>query len=155
MKGTNIRTEWMLFGIDTKTNYDGAGVYQILLFKNEKPVPIHRLVGIDTEGVLAIGHTENIENRRKQFRRSSEEAERGHSEGIQWWLAKSFHKQSFEGSQIRFKYVKLGSKSEAKKEEERQIKAYFEKHCEAPPLNGSIPKRIEWFEELRSTGHYK
>jgi len=153
MKEANMRSKWMLFGIDTETNYDGPGVYQILLFRNEKPVPIHRLVGTDTEGVLAIGHTESIENRRKQFRRSSENAERGHSEGIQWWLVKNFHKQSFEESQIKFKYVKLSSKSEAKREEERQIKAYFEKHCEAPPLNGSIPKRIAWFEELRSTEH--
>ena len=151
MKETSRKTEWTLCGIDSPTTYSGAGVYQILLFRNEKPVPIHRLVGIDTEGVLAIGHTENIENRRKQFRRSSEEAERGHSEGIQWWLVKNFQKQIFEGCQIKFKYVKLGSKNDAKKEEERQIKAYFEKYCEAPPLNGSIPKRIEWFEELRST----
>jgi hypothetical protein len=152
-EGDKHKTEWMLSGIDAETNCDGAGVYQILLFRNEEPVPIPRLVEIDTEGVLAIGHTENIENRRKQFRRSSEEAERGHSEGIQWWLVKKFHKQSFEGCQIKFKYVRLGSKSEAKQEEERQIKAYFKKYCEAPLLNGSIPKRIEWFEELRSIEH--
>jgi len=153
MKETNTKAEWMLSEIDAETNCDEAGVYQILLFRNEKPVLIHRLVGIDTEGVLAIGHTYDIENRRKQFRRSSEEAERGHSEGIQWWLVRNFQKQTFEGCQIKFKYVKLDSKNDAKKEEERQIKAYFEKHCEAPPLNGSIPKRIEWFEELRRTEH--
>ncbi len=151
MNETTIRTQWIQSEIDNETKYEGAGVYQILLFRNQKPVPIHRLVGTDMEGVLALGHTKNIETRRKQFRRSSE-AERGHSEGIQWWLVRRFHKPGFEGTEVKFKYTRLGSKPEAEKEEARQIKAYSEKHGEAPPLNGSIPKRIEWFEELRKAG---
>jgi hypothetical protein len=140
------KVEWESNNIDIGTNYDGPGVYRIRLFTHGRPAAIPRLGGTDKEGVLAIGCSENIEDRRKQFIQSSK-GKRGHSEGIQWWLVKKFH--NFEGFSLVFDFIKL-SLEDKSSEECRQIQEYFKRYAEAPPLNGSMPKRIRWFEELGS-----
>lgn len=140
--------KWRVVDVNRKTDYDGPGVYKIqLVDKNGKPIGIHRLGGTDKEGVLGICCSEQIDTRRKQFVMSSA-GERGHSEGIQWWLVKHFSKLT-EQTSLRFAFAELGTKEEAMRVEMEAIHNYFMKYLEAPPLNAVIPKRIEWFNRLR------
>ena len=140
--------KWMVVDIDSGIGYDGPGVYKIqLVNKNGKPVEISRFGGTDKEGILAIGCSKQIDIRRKQFVESSK-GKRGHSEGIQWCLVRQFSEKA-EQALLRFAFAKLGTKEEAMEEERKEIRNYFKKYLEAPPLNGAIPKRLEWFKQLR------
>jgi len=140
--------KWRVVDINYEIDYDGPGVYKIqLIDKNSKPLEIRRFGGTDEEGVLVIGCSEHIDTRRKQFLTSSA-GERGHTEGIQWWLVKHFSEWAKQTS-LRFAFAELGTKEEAMRVEMEEIQSYFMKYGEAPPLNGVIPKRIEWFNRLR------
>ena len=141
--------KWRVVDINRKIGYKGPGVYKIqLVNKNGKPVEIRRFGGTDKEGILAIGCSKQIDIRRKQFVESSK-GKRGHSEGIQWCLVKRVSKKLAEQALLRFAFAKLGTKEEAMKAEMTEIRNYFKKYLEAPPLNGAIPKRLEWFKQLR------
>jgi len=141
--------KWTVVDIDNKSDYKGPGVYKIqLVDKNGKPVEIRRFGGTDEEGALVIGCSKNIDTRRKQFVTSSA-GKRGHSEGIQWWLVKHFS-QLAEQPSLKFAFAELGTKEEALRVEMEEIHNYFTKYWEAPPLNGVIPKRLEWFNRLRA-----
>ena len=140
--------KWRVVDVNRRIDYEGPGVYKIqLVDKNGKPVEIRRFGGTDKEGVLAIGCSKHIDTRRKQFVTSSA-GERGHSEGIQWWLVKHFSELA-EQTSLRFAFAELGTKEEAMRVEMEEIHNYFTKYWEAPPLNGVIPKRLEWFNRLR------
>jgi hypothetical protein len=142
------RVEWRVVHISSEITYNGPGVYKIqLVDKNGKILQIPRLGGTDEEGVLAIGCSEHINSRRRQFVTSSA-GKHGHSEGIQWWLVRYFSERARQTS-LRFAFAELGTKEEAMRVETEEIQNYFKKYCEAPPLNGVIPKREEWFDRLR------
>jgi hypothetical protein len=135
--------------ISQETGYGFSGVYWIKLFKNQQPVEIHRLGGVDKEGMLSIGCTDNIERRRKQFVNSSE-GKYGHSEGMQWFLARKYSDLGSQEYSLWFDYVKAESKEASEKGEEDEIRRYFKEYGETPPLNSAIPNRKKWFDELRS-----
>jgi hypothetical protein len=142
------KIEWQSVEIEKETGWNKWGLYRIQLVKDDMPVKISRFGGIDEEGVLVIGRSNNIENRRKQFRRSAR-GHHGHSEGVQWWLINHKSDNRFDEFSLRFAFVKISSEEEAKEMEEKELKEYFKKFSELPPLNGVMPKRIKWFDELR------
>jgi hypothetical protein len=134
--------------ITQETNYGGPGVYWIKLLRNQRPFEINRLGGPDKSGILAIGCTDNVERRRKQFIDSSG-GKYGHSEGMQWFLVRKFWKLGSQEYSLQFEYIKLSSKEASKTEEKEKIQEYFKEYLESPPLNGAIPERKKWFSELR------
>lgn len=139
--------EWIAQDLYDKTAYTGFGVYKIRLFRDEKPVRIHRFQGVDETGLLLIGRSVDIDRRRRQFVNSSK-GRHGHSEGIQWYLVTRFSEIDKQTS-LRFEFVKLESERKAKERERVELQDYFERYLETPPLNAAIPKRKEWFDELR------
>jgi len=141
-------SDWNSISIDNETGYDGHGVYRILATKGGKAVKIPRFRKVDEGGVLVIGRTDNIERRRKQFVKSSR-GNHGHSEGKQWWLVKHFSNFGEEFS-LMFDFTRLKSREEAKKMERREIQDYFKKFLELSPLNSIMPKRNDWFDQLRN-----
>jgi len=135
--------KWSSFGIEEETKCNQPGVYRIRLFNGNTPVTIRRLQGADAEGMLAIGQSKNIERRRKDFL-GSLKGKRRHSEGMQWRLVKLFSNKL---DNLRFDFVKTNSKK-AKKMEDTELREYFKKHLELPPLNGVMPNRKKWIHEL-------
>jgi len=139
--------------IHNETGYSKRGVYRIYLFDGDAPVEIPRVRGVDKQGLLLIGRSENIENRRKRFIRSEEGRGPGHSEGQLLFLMKQFFEKLKE-QQIRFNFDKVDSKKEAEEMEKEELRKYFKIHLELPPLNSAMPRRREWFDELRAIDKY-
>lgn len=109
------------------------GVYQIRLYYNKKPLPIHRLVCIDNLGILAIGSSNNVRRRLKQFLNSIN-GRFGHSAGNRYYHCKL--KKKLKPHSLKFT-IRLCD--DYKKEEARLIKGYLFKFGEVPPLNNSEP----------------
>lgn len=149
-EGGSILVKWSSINIGNKTRYSKGGIYRIRACEiaSGKSVRIPRLRYYDEEGILMIGRTKNIERRRKQFVRSSL-GNHGHSEGIQWWLVKHFSRLGEEFSLV-FDFIKVED-AEATDLERKKIQEYFKKHLELPPLNSIMPRRNEWFDQLRLT----
>jgi len=128
--------------IDEKSGYDGFVVYKIRLYdkKCKQPITLRRFFGMDRKGILAIGRTKNIERRRKQFYKGINDGA-GHSEGN---LLRQSYSPCFESKypntnyEFQYSFKRDGRK---KKTEEIEIKKYFKKHGEVPPLNSAIPNR--------------
>ena len=143
-----MNKDWKSVDINEDTKCDQPGIYRIRLMKSGEPIEIPRFNGVDKDGVLAIGCSENIERRRKQFIRASK-GNHGHSEGIQWYLVhhcSGFEKKDYS---LQFQFLQAKSKEDAKRVEEDELWDYFCKYSEAPPLNSSLPRREKKFDEIR------
>jgi hypothetical protein len=140
--------KWISMDINCETGHNKPGIYRIILFKNGQPVKIPRFRKVDEAGVLVIGHSRNIEARRKQFI-GALQGKHGHSEGIQLWLVKEFS-DIIKESSLQFEFFPSESKEEAANMEKTEIQGYFKNFSEPQPLNSAIPQRAKWFDELRS-----
>jgi hypothetical protein len=145
--------KWKSFDINQQVKYDGPGVYKIRLFREERPVPIRRFGGIDEEGILMIGVSDNIERRRKEFVRASNKGYQ-HSEGMQWFLVKHVSHLRESIYSLRFEFIETDTKERAEEMEGEEAWRYFEKYWETPPLNSVLPKRGERLNELRRKAEY-
>lgn len=136
--------------ITEKAGYSGPGFYRIRLMKEGDPVEIPRFGGVEEKGIISIGESKNIEDRRNAFLRSKDGGS-GHSEGNTLWAVMKFSDRFNGGKQYSFlmDFIKTSSKSEAKEMERKAIKNYFKEFQEVPPLNLAFPKRNEWIKELR------
>ena len=138
--------KWM--DIEKNPNYNGCGVYKIRLINPKGfPVEIPRFLDKDKDGILMIGHSEDIERRIKYFRGAMEGKEYAHAEGQRMYLIKKYTNfmESHNNFKIQYSFKKLPSKNEAQKEEERSLKCYFKRYGEVPPLNNNLPdKDIDW-----------
>ena len=133
-------------GIDIEHNpgYKDCGVYKIhLVNSNGSQIEILRFLGKDKEGILQIGSSKNIETRIKAFRGAMEGKQYHHVEGRRFGLIKSYPSftRKYENYKIQYSFKKLQNESQAKKEEERLLKSYFEKFGEPPPLNNNLPNK--------------
>ncbi len=141
-----IRNSWKEIG--EKSNYKKAAAYKIhLVNKKGEKVHIKRFVGTDTDGVLCIGSTNNMDVRLKKFIYSRKTGKKGHSEAQLLNLIESFNnfKQRYKNYKLQYCFWEKPSKKKAKKEEERLIKKYVKKFGEVPPLNSLIPnKQGDW-----------
>jgi hypothetical protein len=127
-----------------------TGVYRVRLFKEGNPYPINRLNGTDSDGVLSIGMSKNLEDRRNKFFRIVYGNHRfSHSEAITWWLVRNVSKFKEETCSLKFDYRFLNDGVKAIEEEKRLLQEYFIEFSEPPPLNAVIPKRTNWYEEVR------
>ena len=127
------------------------GVYKIRLSDSAgQPIPIGRLLGIDKEGVLAIGESTNLARRIKEFYKAYTAERFGrHSVGDRLFLVLMCQYSRFKtnyqnNSRLQLQVTKLSSKADAQAEEERLLKKYFKMHGELPPLNSNMPDKNNW-----------
>ena len=132
-------TEWK--PITEETSCFKGGVYRIRL----KNCSISRFLGKDKEGILIIGESSKIEDRRQKFMRGIEKCS-GHSEGkLLNLLVRNCPKlknkfPTFKKlkNNLEFKFFETKKR---KKLEEKEIKSYIINYGEPPPLNSAIPNR--------------
>jgi hypothetical protein len=143
---TNRWTDW--FNIDAKCNYHGPAVYKVrLICVNGNRCQLERLLKADQEGIICIGNTSNMEQRRKKFLSGVNRAT-GHSEMNLIYYLKAYTNFSnkFKDSYFQYSFRECSNVTESKKEEEKLIKSYFKEFGEVPPLNSAIPKRYKGWE---------
>jgi len=130
-------------------NYHGHGIYRILLYKNNKPISIRRFQGVDDFGILSIGKSVNIEKRRFKFYRTSiGKRKLGHSEARTWLIINKLSQDLFNSHSLMFTYKKTCPGEEIV-EERDDLRKYFTKFLELPPLNHQFPERMKWYHELK------
>jgi hypothetical protein len=135
----NWTTWWSL---DRIAGYRGPAVYKIRLCHTDIPASIPRFLGTDTNGIVSIGKTSNMEKRRLQFVRGLQKG-RGHSEanllhilGQHSTLATIYPDHYYE-----YSFLQIMQPGQENVIEEAQIKAYVRQFGEVPPLNSAIPDR--------------
>jgi len=129
--------------IDTPTKFNKSAIYRIRMVENRNPVHISRFLGIDKRGILSIGKTSYMENRRKQFVRALTGVF-GHSEGnlLEILERVSPLKSLYPDRRLEYSFA-IVSITEKDKLEELHIKSYVKQYGEVPPLNSAIPKRYD------------
>jgi len=134
---------------DVAVLFKCPGVYRIRLTdQQEKAMKISRFLGVDKEGLLAIGESKNVSRRIRQFYRAYSGQSFAHSvaERLFVLLFKRVNSESMlKNSRLEFSCMKLKDKAEAQIHEERSLKTYFKEFGELPPLNSSLPdKNVDW-----------
>lgn len=137
---------------DLKFMYPWPGVYAIRLIDaaSGKPIPIGRFLGIDRNGILLIGVSNDLGKRLHDFYHSYLEDARTHSEGRRLHLVSmmsKFEEEIYPESSMQFHVKRIPDEEQAKHEEERLLKSYFKRFGELPPLNATVgKKRVLWTE---------
>lgn len=142
-------TDWTNWQpIDAKLDHKGPATYKVRMVTDEEaPVPIPRFFSCDNSGLLVIGETSRMRNRRNGFVRGMNTG-RGHSEGnlFHFLIQHGSLNQRFPVHHLEFCYVPTVNKGAAKLAEERLIKRYVREFGEVPPLNSAIPNRYASWE---------
>lgn len=137
--------KWSIWlDINTSSNHYSHAVYEIrLLNAKGKRISINRFLGVDKEAILAIGMTTNMERRRKQFISGLVNCQ-GHSEGNLLYLLEKYSKFNSKYKKLKYQYrfFKINSKANTKRQERRLIKDYVKQYGEVPPVNSAIPDRL-------------
>ena len=98
-------------------------------------MPMPRLKGTDSEGILHIGKSVNLRTRIQAFRRSAEHGNDGHMAGIK------FHERRLANvvniRRLRYDFIAMKSREEAEKLERMLFLEYLSRHFELPPLDGT------------------
>jgi hypothetical protein len=143
---------------DSKFLYRWPGVYAIRLIDapSEKPIPIGRFLGIDENGILLIGVSNDLGRRLHDFYYSYLEDRRTHSEGRRLHLVRmlsQFEEEIYPEASMQFRVKHIPDEEQAKHEEERLLKSYFMRFGELPPLNTLVGKRrVQWTETDKEEG---
>ena len=133
----NRWSKWKKFTEDNlKGNPKEPGIYRIRI----QGIKISRFLGEDKNGILAIGKSNNIWRRLKSFFRSAN-GKKGHSEGRTLYLILKNKKSGLDIENLEYSYCLTKSDEQAIEYEELEIKKYFNKFGEVPPLNSIIPKK--------------
>lgn len=110
-----------------------GGVYKILAIKNETPVTINRLLGADTNGVLYIGKAISYLDRVITLKKSLDPAYKSsnHDFGVR------HKKHNLISIQFPYEvlYVELIEDKNQNDLERKELKEYYDKFGELPPLN--------------------
>ena len=122
---------------------DLAGVYAVRLVDGDRsPRLVRRFLDEDDEGLLCLGQSKNLEQRRTQFINGVQKCV-GHSEANLLHLL-GLHARTRARAQLENVLSMLEWRVEycsPKKREEELIKSYIKRFGEAPPLNSAIPNR--------------
>ena len=97
--------------------------------------PISRMVGIDDDGILAIGESDNLSRRLNQFYQTITGAN-SHSAGRRFYSLQL--QQYFPPADLRVRWQSTQSKHDALRLEAMTHLAYLHEHREMPPLNYSL-----------------
>jgi hypothetical protein len=134
--------DWQWKMLSEPTGHHAAAAYAVRLLNQGSVVSIPRFLGVDAEGLLTIGKTTDLEERRRRFVRGSSKG-RGHSSGNTLFFLnfvgvfqKFFREPSY---QIAFKPV--ATDLDARRLESDLTKNYMIRFGEGPPLGSVIPDR--------------
>lgn len=143
---TNKWTDWL--NIDAKCNYQGPAVYKVrLIGTSGNRCQLNRLLKEDKEGIMCIGNTGNMKQRRQKLLSGVNRA-KDHSEMNLVYYLKAYTNfpNRFKDTNFQYSICECSDVAQSKKEEEKLIKSYFKEFGEVPPLNSAIPKRYEGWE---------
>jgi hypothetical protein len=133
---------WKFRPIELPTGYSGPATYKIRLVADDVVVSIPRFFREDGSGVLQIGVTNNLENRRRRFVRGLAIGT-GHSEAnlLHMLERHSALRRIFRNARYEIAYRMADLRKSAATKEELLLKAYLFRFGEVPPLNSAIPRR--------------
>lgn len=118
---------------------DQCGVYRIRAFTpSGEPEQIPRCNGVDAEGILHIGESQNLQTRVLFFLQAAAGGKAAHSAGCEF--CESGFGRRFPINCLRWDFVSTGSKAEAVELELRLQRRYRRIFLDKPPLDGSIGK---------------
>ncbi len=112
------------------------GIYRIRVFtEQEEPLPIQRLGGVDSAGILHIGKSINLGVRIRMFRQAAEGRKASHHAGLEFsdWHFERLIPQKL----LRYDYYKTTSEPEALMLERMLHVEYRRKLLDRPPLDGT------------------
>jgi hypothetical protein len=138
-------TDWI--AIDTDVAFFGPAGYELRLVEGGSPVPIGRMLGVDSEGILVIGYTRSMADRCRQSRSGRRSA--NGSSTTNWLYYLERHSSlliRYPNIGCEYHYAVAGSVREAKAWEEQRLKRYWCRFGEPPPLNSIIPNRYGRYE---------
>jgi len=133
--------------IEKDAGHKGCGVYKIRLVNSKgSSIQIPRFLDKDSNGILQIGRSVNVERRTRGFRGAIEGKRYAHAEGQRLYLVKKYTNfmERYNNCKIQYSFERLPNESEAKKDEERLLKCYFRRYGEVPPLNNNLPDKNGW-----------
>ena len=139
MKNNNL--EWSpaypLFGARHHLDVRGKpGVYRIRAFAGDgNPLPLPRANGVDPEGILHIGKSNNLGPRLRLFRRAAEGKKASHHAGREY--ANWHFGRLVPHEQLRFDYLLANDETEALALERKLHKEYRFAYLDRPPLDGT------------------
>jgi hypothetical protein len=134
-------------------------VYQMRLVWHGEPRQIDRFRGTDPAGLLTIGETKSMEQRRLDFITAMSKCYK-HSAGNLLYLILKYCRMGADVTPeaVEYRYVELPTEGDAKHAEALLVRQYILRHCEPPPLNSAIPDRYgekygkwqPWAEEIEA-----
>lgn len=126
----------MFYCLETETNVapKKPGIYMLIALNTRcRPKPLARVGGIDKQGVLYIGRGKSLRSRLNMLRRMLFDGTRGgHIAGRTYWASPPVQKLACP-SRVAFCFV---ATENDRAREKKQLRAYFCKYGEVPPLNG-------------------
>lgn len=133
-------TEWR--SISDATDSWGPAVYEIRLAVGGNPRPINRFGGTDPHGVLTIGESKSMEQRRLDFITAIDKCYK-HSAGNLLHLILKFCQMPPEVNReaIQYHFAPMPTQEDAKHAEALLVRRYILSYAEPPPLNSAIPDR--------------
>lgn len=137
-----IRGNWL--SITEQTTYWGPATYAVRMLKRGRVVRIRRFLGVDAEGILTIGMTTQLEQRRRQFVAGYSRG-RGHSAAnllFPLMRRRAFHAR-FELVTFEFAFHPVSSARAARLFESDLTRQYWSTYGEAPPLTSAFAARQE------------
>ena len=111
------------------------GIYQIrVVDKENKPIPIPRLAGIDPEGIVYTGKSVRLRPRIEDFLGGR------HSGGGTYFLVYRhlIRSERFKNHSLQFRVLAC-EESALEVKEANILRKYFHKFCELPPFNSTVP----------------
>ena len=112
-----------------------GGVYHIYCYKGKKPITINRVLGIDNQGILYIGKSDNLRERLRMLRRvlNPNLKATAHTFGSKFNDNKKLRK----AFPLKSLFIKYQVSKESKKLEKDLLDQYFQNFGEVPPFNSS------------------
>jgi len=114
-----------------------SGVYQLSSVINGHTQPIHRVDGIDENGLLYIGKTKNLKSRIRGFWRYITSEKGNNTAGFTYIFYD--YERKFKPDQLQVRWMLL-PEDEIDEIETKLLDDYLNKYLDSPPLNISIKR---------------
>jgi len=116
------------------------GVYIIRWTKNDKPVSIPRILGVDEKGILYIGSANDLRKRlRKLIRGLKRPSPKMHTASLSYYFFR-LH-EHIKIHELEVSWVIFKDRREAEEQEWIALRYYADKYGEAPPLNRALGRK--------------
>ena len=128
--------------IERPSKRTGPAVYRVRLYLGKKPASLSRFLNVDDKGMLCIGMTSNMEDRRSQFEQGVSGKPKHSEARLLYRLETSTNlTRCYPQREYQYSFKPVRTEARAKRLEQLLIKQYVKKHGEVPPLNSAIPDR--------------